>query len=365
MPELAFRIVEPGGSPREVAITSGMTLGRSSENDCPLADPKSSSRHARVFEEDGQWFVEDVGSSNHTLILNGPILKSGDRHPLGAGTALQIGDSKLIVIVEGAVAVAGGGAAGKTIAAKISFGTDDDSSSELTGGEGKMGSLAELAAFKTARPRLVLCNEAIRRIVDIDVVRWLVGRADGTANCVIDHPAVSTSHAQIVYSDRRFLLEDLGSRNGSFVDGERVAVNSRIPLQPESLIRFGSIEAIFVVDSDRDGRQPDPKRYTNALEYLVSVGHISRLQREEAERDARAEQRHAGEKLLEKGYIRADQWVEALKKGEVIVINRNAGGGGNGLRNLLLLVVLLLILLILVVVVNPDVLKNLGLGGRR
>jgi pSer/pThr/pTyr-binding forkhead associated (FHA) protein len=62
-------------------------IGRTSECDVILYDPGVSRRHARIYVENGQFFVEDVGSSNGTQV-NGELvkkqsLKDGDSISLG------------------------------------------------------------------------------------------------------------------------------------------------------------------------------------------------------------------------------------------------------------------------------------------
>jgi pSer/pThr/pTyr-binding forkhead associated (FHA) protein len=60
-------------------------------------------------------------------------------------------------------------------------------------------------------------------------------------NCdlVIREPTLSRRHARICVSNQRdFLLEDLGSKNGTFIDDAKV---SRQPLLPKSIIRLGDV----------------------------------------------------------------------------------------------------------------------------
>lgn len=45
-----------------------VTLGREAINDVVLSDPEISRRHARLFVQDGQFFLEDLGSTNGTFI---------------------------------------------------------------------------------------------------------------------------------------------------------------------------------------------------------------------------------------------------------------------------------------------------------
>ena len=57
------------------------------------------------------------------------------------------------------------------------------------------------------------------------ITRWIaaggrlrIGRA---ADCdlVLDHPSVSRAHAELSHDGQRWQLRDLGSKNGSYVDG--------------------------------------------------------------------------------------------------------------------------------------------------
>src|SRR6478672_6299664 len=64
-----------------------VVIGRTSECDVVLYDPGVSRRHARIFSEGDNYFVEDMGSSNGTKV-NGAVvkktqLKDGDAVTLG------------------------------------------------------------------------------------------------------------------------------------------------------------------------------------------------------------------------------------------------------------------------------------------
>ena len=351
MSGLAFRITEPGSEPREVPITPGLQIGRADDNTIVLKDPQVSGRHAHVVETPDGLAIEDLGSSNHTQIVGGPTLGQAERHGLGQGVAVEIGETKLVVVGDSA-----GGGVDKTIAAHV---VD-------LGGEGaNMSALAQLAAFKTAKPRLVICNEAIKKIVDVDKANFAIGRAGEAVNCEIEHPAVSSNHARVVFDDKRFYLEDLGSRNGTSVNGQALSPNGRTELTPESHVRFGSVDALFVVDTDAEGRKGDAQKIRKAVELLTREGTITRLQREKAESEVRGDreagvERHAGERLLVNGFLKVEQWTQALKRADMVELGAaSSGGGGRGLLIIMGVVVLLLAAIIGVLVVKPEL---LGLG---
>lgn len=84
--ELAGTVVPLGNSP--------ITVGRAADSTLVLNDDYSSSRHARFFPSDGQWIVEDQGSTNGTWIdrtrITGPtVLRVGSKVRIGR-TTLQL-----------------------------------------------------------------------------------------------------------------------------------------------------------------------------------------------------------------------------------------------------------------------------------
>jgi hypothetical protein len=67
----------------------------------------------------------------------------------------------------------------------------------------------------------------------------LVGRAPEAA-LRLEHAAVSWRHASLRWTGRAWELQDLGSLNGTFVNGTRVDAGARIPLRVGVRLRFGS-----------------------------------------------------------------------------------------------------------------------------
>jgi hypothetical protein len=69
-----------------------------------------------------------------------------------------------------------------------------------------------------------------------------VGRAPDN-QIVVDHPTVSRHHAWIKEDRGEFLVIDVGSGNGTFVNDERV--DAPRPLQNGDVLRFGEVEFAF------------------------------------------------------------------------------------------------------------------------
>jgi pSer/pThr/pTyr-binding forkhead associated (FHA) protein len=68
-------------------------IGRSPESTLVLDDDYASGRHARIYPEDGSWYVEDLGSTNGTF--SGQQKITGSPMRLDVGTTLRIGTTVL------------------------------------------------------------------------------------------------------------------------------------------------------------------------------------------------------------------------------------------------------------------------------
>ena len=84
-----------GSAPQSLVVTQGalagtsvrlgeapVTIGRSHECTVVVEDDYASSRHARLFSQDGVWYVEDLGSTNGTYL---------DRQKVTAPTPVPVG----------------------------------------------------------------------------------------------------------------------------------------------------------------------------------------------------------------------------------------------------------------------------------
>ena len=80
------------------------------------------------------------------------------------------------------------------------------------------------------------------RIVELANGENLVGRS---VECTVrlDSTDVSRRHARILVKNDAATLEDLGSTNGTFVDGKRVT--GAVPLADGMTVTFGSLETVF------------------------------------------------------------------------------------------------------------------------
>jgi len=62
---------------------------------------------------------------------------------------------------------------------------------------------------------------------------------DPNSDCCVDDPTVSSHHCEILVSDESVLVKDLGSTNGTFVEGQRV---TEAELSAGQSLRLGLVE---------------------------------------------------------------------------------------------------------------------------
>jgi hypothetical protein len=91
----AFLVVETGGGLTEgehFDLFGGLSLGRSADADIRLDDRYASGIHARVFNRSGAYFVEDMNSTNGTLLNSRELHGEAELSP---GDVIRIGDTEL------------------------------------------------------------------------------------------------------------------------------------------------------------------------------------------------------------------------------------------------------------------------------
>jgi len=77
-----------------------------------------------------------------------------------------------------------------------------------------------------------------------------IGRADYN-DLVIPDESVSTAHAKLQRREGVWVLVDLDSTNGTFIDGDQIKGDA--PLAPGATVRFGDIALVFEPTDDAAG----------------------------------------------------------------------------------------------------------------
>jgi hypothetical protein len=105
-PQPKAKPVRPSRSvPQQLLVTAGalagtslgltdqqITIGRADDATLVLSDDYASTRHARLFPQDGQWLVEDLGSTNGTYLDRQRVTQPT---PVPVGVPIRIGKTVL------------------------------------------------------------------------------------------------------------------------------------------------------------------------------------------------------------------------------------------------------------------------------
>ena len=100
---------------------------------------------------------------------------------------------------------------------------------------------AQAAAAPAARARLLLTTSSGTHVIPLDSTLMTIGRGLNN-DIILEDARVSRNHAQLRYRSRRFWLTDLGSTNGTFVNGEPVTERA---LRDGDVVSLGGLELTF------------------------------------------------------------------------------------------------------------------------
>jgi pSer/pThr/pTyr-binding forkhead associated (FHA) protein len=79
---------------RTIPLTGPISVGRGPDNMVVLQDDYVSSKHARFFQHEGRWYIEDLGSTNGTQVGGHRITNAA---PLHVGATVKLGKTVLEV----------------------------------------------------------------------------------------------------------------------------------------------------------------------------------------------------------------------------------------------------------------------------
>jgi pSer/pThr/pTyr-binding forkhead associated (FHA) protein len=214
---------------REYAIAgSSLVFGRDATCDVVVSGKDVSRRHAEIVQTPKGYLVVD-SSTNGTFVNE--VRVEGQRL-LARADVIRIGDENFRFYADAAAQAAPNPKPGPT------------------------ASSPPVAPPAPAPPPPVLANflarsgalKGQRLVVKTPVAN--IGRADYN-DLVIPDESVSTTHAKLQRREGVWVLVDLDSTNGTFVDGDRVKGES--PLGPGVTVRFGDISLLFDPTDDSAG----------------------------------------------------------------------------------------------------------------
>ena len=189
-----LRIQLPGRAEETFVIARPrVTIGRDPGNDLVLDSPIVSRRHAELEVRDDAAVWRDLGSANGTAV-NGRVISE---QTLRDGDIIRIGDAQ--------------------------------------------GNSVGLIFCRPSTGRAMGTIQLGRQELGQAAV-FIIGR-DPSANLQLDHPTVSRLHAEVRPSPTGPLLRDLGSSNGTFVNGE--LITGPRPLAPRDVVQIGPYKLVY------------------------------------------------------------------------------------------------------------------------
>jgi len=212
-------------------------IGRDPNNDIMIAKDTVSSLHAVIEYHDGFFYIEDQRSKNKT-ILNG--IELGPYQP----RKLKSGDEIVFNKFKFKFKQAGGMPVGETM---MDFGRKKEPMFSTA----TLASPPELMAYRSSgMPQALLIdvkNITGQKTMSLDKRIMHVGR--GVHNdIVISLDSVSGSHAIVEYRENAYYLEDRRSKNGTCLNGDKIAAHVPEKLKSGDEIMFDTYKFIFLLE---------------------------------------------------------------------------------------------------------------------
>jgi hypothetical protein len=92
----AWLVVERGGGLKQgerFDLFGGLSIGRSSDADVRIEDRYASGLHARIYPRRGHYYLEDMNSTNGTLLNDAELAGEAELVP---GDVIRIGDTAFV-----------------------------------------------------------------------------------------------------------------------------------------------------------------------------------------------------------------------------------------------------------------------------
>jgi pSer/pThr/pTyr-binding forkhead associated (FHA) protein len=239
-----------------------LTLGRDAGSNVVVSGNEVSRQHAEIRPDPEGYLLVDV-SVNGTFVNGERIAKT---HRLARADVIRIGNDEFRFYAD-AAAKAPPAPPSPPTGTKAPEGPGathrlSDTMFGLSMAAAKQSPVpaaaAPLASF------LLRSGELKGRRLPITAPVVNIGRADYN-DLVIADPSVSATHAKLQRRDAIWILTDLGSTNGTFVEGEQLT--GEAPLSPGSTIKFGDVAAMFEPLDETMGTKPANR--TRKMEQVI------------------------------------------------------------------------------------------------
>lgn len=203
-----------------------VTVGRADGNTVVIKDEWVSRQHLDIAPgPDGRYYVRDLGSRNGVFV-NGQRVQTA---PLASNDTIQLGQNTLTF--SAGVTSAPPPVATDTFAGETAFPADGTRIANSNGSAGASANGIGNAGGDDDDTGGLSGNLLLYGRADASI-----GRA-ADSDLVLDHIQISRRHARVRWDGRQYLISDLGSTNGTYVNGERIqeaalTENARVQIGP-------------------------------------------------------------------------------------------------------------------------------------
>lgn len=284
-------------------IERDTSMGRSDDTDITITEGAPSRRHATIFIDDKQLYVEDLGSTNGTFVndikvtksalKNGDVLRihltefkvvgpedddktqmqSADATMVQGADATMMQGADATMVQNGDATQIAGGMETQVVAA---ISVDGENAGAADGWRQSKVTDLGTRIVSAAKPTLVGLNgaHAGKRYV-VNRSGATLGRNGGN-DVVVQDASISGQHATISEQNGSWRVKDEGSSNGTYVNGKKVDSS---PLEPNDKIVFGKVELRFELQENKPAVQGQPaspnvmpKKSQGTPAWLYAVG---------------------------------------------------------------------------------------------
>jgi pSer/pThr/pTyr-binding forkhead associated (FHA) protein len=256
-------LVEASTGRRHRLRAGANTVGRHT-TDVLLEDHTVSRVHARIVIEEGLITVEDLGSSNGTTV-SGVRLAPNQPATATLGAELKFASWAGYIVVPGEAPVPAGPAATIAMGADATILMESPpSDATLLAPTGFAPDLGSEAAEESAAPAAAGSAGPILKSVSgpagdipLDQSVITVGRRSSNTVVIANDAYVSGRHVELNTDAGGAYLTDVGSTNGTFVNGRQIIPQDRILLREGDDVRIGQTHYRFGWPS-RPAASPSP-----------------------------------------------------------------------------------------------------------
>lgn len=256
-PESMGKLVSSDGTIEFPLNPGANSVGREGA-DVLLSNNSVSRKHGRITIEDAHAFVEDVGSTNGTYV-DGAKVGQGEKVELKDGSEVTFGSMALKYHAPEKTEAEPETSSEPTVATTVddlsaaeeATPVDEPAVDEQASEEPVAEEVASVEPEEPQnKPLASLVSKASGESWKINAGANTIGRRDGVNTIVISDPYCSGRHANIDAQDGVFTITDIGSTNGTLVNGVKLEPNTLRTLQTGDEITLGSPVFRFEVSDE-------------------------------------------------------------------------------------------------------------------